>query len=293
MLQRQGGDLPEWILWMDGTMVERRQSPDLPRSSLHIDHPSSTNQTYFGNSTETRVGQRPTKRLVQTISGPFPQMATALTTNKTTTLLFSSTTSRRRGWWLATVTVLAKRTFRLRQPFSVSSSFYFQFPCLTSRSQKISVRIRIESAAVYHHDPHSVRTWPTLPWTPSTSSWTCSFGALLGQPEKHWKRSTSCTWSLLLRTSQNGTPGWRTSEHTSTWPSTLLFGTQHHSHAHWPSPRSRLQDCHYKTRFFTYTHTLYSIWCLWPHARTTWQLSSSTTQKVCLPSQQKCSSDGG
>ena len=105
-------------------MVERRQSPDLPRSSLHIDHPSSTNQTYFGNSTETRVGQRPTKRLDQTISGPFPQMATALTTNKTTTLLFSSTTSRRRGWWLATVTVPAKRTFRPRQPFSVWSSFF-------------------------------------------------------------------------------------------------------------------------------------------------------------------------
>ena len=88
----------------------------------------------------------------------------------------------------------------------------------------ISVRIRLESAAVYHHDPNSVRTWPTLPWTPSTSSWTCSFGALLGQPEKYWKRSTSCTWSLLLRTSQNGTPGRGTSEHTSTWPSTPLFG---------------------------------------------------------------------
>ena len=36
--------------------------------------------------------------------------------------------------------------------------FLFQFLDLTSISQKISVRIRLESAAVYHHDPNSVRT---------------------------------------------------------------------------------------------------------------------------------------
>ena len=36
--------------------------------------------------------------------------------------------------------------------------FHFQFPYLTSRPQMISVRIRLDSAAVYHHDPNSVRT---------------------------------------------------------------------------------------------------------------------------------------
>ena len=88
----------EYYEWMEQWWKEDNlQTPDLPRPSLHIDKPSSSNQTYFGNPTETRVGQRPTKRLVQTISRPLPEMATALTANKKTTLLFSSTTSRRRG----------------------------------------------------------------------------------------------------------------------------------------------------------------------------------------------------
>ena len=187
----------------------------------------------------------------------------------------------------------SKKDFRPTRLSPFDPFFLFQFLDLTSCWSKISVWLWLESAAIYHHDPNSVRTWPTLPWAPSTSSWTCTYGALLGQSKSHWKRSTSCTWSLLLRTSQNGTPGRRTSEHTPTWPSTLLFGAQHHSHAHWSSPRSGLQDYHYKRSLFTDTHTFYSIWCLWPHARTTWQLSSPTTPQVCLPSQQKCSSDGG
>ena len=125
MLWQQGGDLPKWILWMDGTMVERGPHPNISRSPYHTDQPRSTTQTYSEDTTTAWFGQRRAYRINQTTSGTFPKMETPFTTGKATTLLFSSTTPRRRGRWLDTVTVTAKRTLRLRQPFSVRFPIFF------------------------------------------------------------------------------------------------------------------------------------------------------------------------
>ena len=284
MLQQQGGDIPERVLWLDGTMVERRPPPNISRSTLPHwptkEHNSNVSWKYYNNMVWTKksLQNQPDRLWYNSQNGDLVHhrqsghAALLLDYTKAArpTTRHSDGNSKKN---LATEIAFP--------PFD----FHFSCPVLSLLVQPmISVRSRIDSAAIYHHDPNSVRTWPTLPWTFSTSSWTCSFGALLGQQENHWKRSTQCTRGLLFRTSQNGTPGWGASEHTSTWPSTTLFGTQHYSHDYWSTPRGGLQDCRHTTGLFTYTYTLHSIWCLWPNERTTWQLPGSTASKVCLPS---------
>ena len=147
------------------------------------------------------------------------------------------------------------------------------------------------SAAIWHHDSHSVRRWTHLSWTFGSSTWTSSSHPFLGQPWRCTTRSAAGFEHSFGPTSTIITIGGRTGQQSSTWSSfptcgsadywafgTIPYGTGHEIARNW-------------TGLSANSHSTHSIWCVWPPAWTSRLLSCTNLEEICIPKKSQCTTN--
>lgn len=144
-LQQQGRHVPEWLLWMDRTMVERRKSTGVSQSAYYTCNTRDSDTTGGGDIAGTRPPTNSEQRTIQTRTSPFSEVATTLTTSKKTKTFFSSTTPKRRCWWIDKRfrKLLKNRQRASNRVFLVTSSNIRCFSFFHSCPQPFHIMIRI------------------------------------------------------------------------------------------------------------------------------------------------------
>ena len=144
-LQQQGRHVPEWLLWMDRTMMERRKYTGVSQSTYYTCNTRDSDTTGDGDIAGTRPPTNSEQRTIQTRNSPFSEVATTFITSKKTKTFFSSTTPKRRCWWIDKRfrKLLKNRQQASNRVFLVTSSNIRCFSFFHSCPQPFHIMIRI------------------------------------------------------------------------------------------------------------------------------------------------------